>query len=600
MTSTNAKLLKVEPRPGIRRQSTRYAQEGSWYDSQRTRFVSGRPQAQRGYLQVSTSVYDGLARGMHAWQRNNLIPLTSWGTEAVLYVYTNDLYYDITPLRAWSSAVSNPLTVSAGSTEIRASVANHGCSVDDRVFISANASIGTNILVNGLYPVVTVFTSDAFGFVQPVTAQTNTNSGGGNVDFQFLIRPGSSIAIGGVGWGSMAWGLGGWGSPGDPNSLALDIRLWALDNWGEDLVASPSRGPIYYWNSSAGVSVRASVIAAAPSVNEDMLVTPDRFLMVMGTNDNVTGRFDPLAIRWCAQENLNDWTASATNTAGQIRLGAGSRIVGGLSVKNQILIWTDTTLHSMVYAGPPFIYRQTQLGSNCGLIGKNACVEFGSTVYWMSDQNFWSFDGRLAPVPCDVLKYVFDDFNIIQRSKVYAFTNSEFSEVGWLYCSKASNEIDRYVIYDIDDKVWTIGSLPYTAVLDKGVNDTMLAGTTGSQLFFHEPPDYWQQNGQPSTSWIETAEFDIADGDNVMFVDRVIPDFEFKEQGYVDFYFKYRTHPQAAYRIKGPYRVTSATKWFNPRVRARQMSMLVAASAVPDGGWEMGAVRLAVQPDGRR
>lgn len=590
MASNDLTLVPFEIAPGLKRQSTQTAAKGAWYDSDKVRFRDGRPESMRGW-QVRTGAYLGTARDLVTWQDLNNQPLAAWGTECKLYLYEGGASYDITPV-ATSTSVN--ITTSAGSPFYLVSGANGGILAGDYTILSS-VNVGQTV-ISGQYQAVSVIGLNAFVVSAPTAA---VSSGVSASRADILLNCGASSSYFTAGYGAGTYGTGAYGVGGG-GSFFVEARTWSLDTWGEDLLANPRGGKLYLWDASEPVGSRAYAVTAAPSVVDFTVVSQqDRHAFALGTTDVLTGVYNPLLVRWCSQEDLNDWAVSATNTAGFKELRPGTRLMGGVNTKNGLLIWSDNAAHLAQYIGPPFTFGFQELGTGLGLIAPNAGVDLNGVVYWMSRDNFFRFDGQVRPLPPDIRKDVFDDFNRTQAIKVYAGTNREFDEVIWLYPSANSQEIDRYALFNARENVWAWGNFTWTAWADRGVFPNILtASGADARIYDHELQGYYEANGAPMNSWVESGFFDIEGGGQMMYTDKLVPDTEFDGPGgYIDIYLQLRKYPNGQAMLRGPYRVLADTKFVSPRGRGRQAAITVAAST-GTARWRLGAMRVALGKDG--
>jgi len=426
-----------------------------------------------------------------------------------------------------------------------------------------------------------------------------------------------------TGWGAGTWGAGGWGS-----TTALtesgQLRLWSHDAFGEDLIINPRAGNIYYWDESSGEDNRAVAISTlgganlAPTKGLQVIVSDiDRHVVVLGADPIVgssrSGSIDPLLIAFSDQESVTDWNPTATNTAGSLRLSSGSQIVGGLRSRQEILIWTDTSLYSMQFIGAPFTFGLNLVNENVGLISPNGMINAPDGIYWMARDGFYTYSGSVKRLVCSVLNYVLDDINTTQSFKTLAFTNREFNEVGWFYCSSSSNEIDKYVTYNYLEGAWSIGSLSRTAWIDDGVFEKPRA--TGkdsdgdSYVYTHESTD--DNDGSPMDNvFIESGDIDIEEGNQLGFVSRIIPDVKFfgttPTDGQINFVLKTRNFPGDSLTTNSTNNITSTTQQAFTRARGRQLVLRVQSNDDATVGvrtgfkWRLGANRIDIRTDGRR
>ena len=436
-----------------------------------------------------------------------------------------------------------------------------------------------------------------------------------------------------------------WGESSS-DDVTLDPGLWVLDNFGTKLIALIYNGPCFEWDSSPtnATSTRATIIANAPTASRHVLVsTPDRHLVFFGTETTVgdPSTQDDMFIRFSDQESIdqtNSYTVTADNTAGTQRLAAGSKIIGAIKGRDAIYVWTDTSLFLMRFVGQPFTFSFEQAGTNCGLIGKNACVEVNGAAYWMSENGFFTYDGQLKSMPCLVEDYVYDDINTTSRDLINCGLNNLFTEVNWFYCSNGSNVVDRVVTYNYlessrERSIWTTGSLARTAWADSAVFDKphacyyrnddnasydVVGNTNGTTIYYEQETGTDQVNaGGVVTAVlanIESGDFDITqkrsttgavvgmpdlrgDGEYIAKIRRFIPDF-IQQTGATRISFVTKDYPNSSETTTN-FDITSATKKQDVRIRARAIAFKVQNIAASQD-WKVGTFRLDIQPDGRR
>ena len=409
--------------------------------------------------------------------------------------------------------------------------------------------------------------------------------------------------------------------------------LWSLDNFGNKLIATISDGATFEWNSNASgaTSTRATIVSGAPTASQFTLVsTPDRHLVCFGTETTIgtTSTQDDMYIRWSSQESLTTWTPTSTNTAGTQRLADGTRIVGAIRGRDAIYIWTDTALFIMRFVGPPFTFSFQQVGTNCGLIGQNAAVEVDGSAYWMSDNGFFRYTGKLESLPCLVEDYVYDDLNTVPKQHVYAGLNNLFGEVTWFYPNSGAASNSRSVTYNYMDStsdrpVWTTSSLARSTWSDSHIfgkphgteydsdatSDSTVGNTDGVTTYFeHETGQNQIKAGSASAiaANIQTGDFDLdhkgldGDGEFIMKVRRVLPDFLTQTgDARVTLNLKnYPTDAQASSSL-GPFTTTTSTTKIDTRARARAISLKIDNTGLTQH-WKLGTFRLDIQPDGGR
>ena len=396
-------------------------------------------------------------------------------------------------------------------------------------------------------------------------------------------------------------------------TTAGNIRLWSQDNWGEDLAFAVFDGTPYYWDKTLGLAARATDLASqtgasdAPTITRRIMVSgTDRHLVCFGCNPLGETDQDLVMIRWSDQENPFDWTPTSTNTAGSARISSGSEIIAAQKTRQEMLIWTDTSLYAMRFTGPPFVFSVSMLANNVSILGPNAVTTVGDRVFWIDRENFYAYTGRVQVIPCTVLRYLFDDVNLEQSFKFFAAPNKMFDEVFWFYVSASSTEIDRYVKFNFTENTWDIGTLSRTAWVDSGIHDNPRASGTFNGInyvYLHEKGD--DADGAAMNSFIQSSDFDLSpDGDHFMFLSRLIPDISITDRsldssGSVDYILKTRNFPGDSYATNSTNAVTPTTQQSFLRARARQAAWRVESSTT-QLAWTLGDLRLDVRPDGRR
>ena len=403
-------------------------------------------------------------------------------------------------------------------------------------------------------------------------------------------------------------GFYGWGDTVAPFTSG-ETRLWSQDNWGEDLVLNVRDDNVFYWDASLGLSARATALSSqtgasdAPTTARQVLVSDtDRHVICLGANTIGTTAQDLLLVRWSDQENAVDWTPTVTNTAGSMRLSSGSEIITGTQTRQETLIWTDSSLYSMRFVGPPFTFSFALLANNVSVLSPNLVVSVGDRVFWMDTENFFVYAGQIQTIPCTILRYVFDDINLEQKLKFFGGSNRMFDEIFWFYCSSSSDDIDRYVKFNHAEGTWDIGSLSRTAWVDFGLfSKPRAAGTVSGSNYIYDHESGTTNDGSAMTSYIESSVFDIGDGNQFSFIKKLIPDIDISSAANngVDYILKTRNYPGESLTTNSTSSVTSTTKQADVRARSRSAVLRIQSSA-DDISWTLGDVRMDIQPDGRR
>ncbi len=632
-------LKKILFKPGVNKENTRYTTEGGWYECDKVRFRQGSPEKIGGWTQISNNRFLGVCRALFNWVTLGFLNLISVGTNLKYYIERGAQYYDITPLRATTApgAVTfSAVTVAPFSSTITVNDTAHGASVGDFVTFSDAVSLGGNIttaVLNQNYQVANVINANSYTIIakNPSTGATVTSNasdsgnGGAAVVGAYEIPVGSAIQVPLSGWGAGGWGSGEWGFGG---TTLAGLRLWSQSNFGEDLIFAYRGGAPYYWDSSAGTTNNRGVLLSSlvgasdvPTVVNKVFVSDIyRFCIAFGCNDYGSAGIDPMLIRWSDQESAVNWTPSATNQAGSLRLSSGSEIVTAIQSRQEIIIFTDSAVYSLQYLGPSSgVWGATLLADNISIESPNSVAFASGIVYWMGVDKFYFYDGRVQTLPCDLRRYIFNDINQSQAGQIFAGTNEGFTEVWWFYCSAGSETVDRYVIYNYGEKCWYYGTMGRTAWLDSGLQDFPIAATYTYNLVEHENGTNDNETGTPVAinAYISSSEFDIDDGHNFGFIWRMLPDITFDGSS--------ANSPQATFSLlpmKGSgsgisnptseggvnnapvvrtatIPIEAFTNIIYTRVRARQLIFKVESNDL-NTTWQLGAPRIDIRPDGRR
>jgi len=629
-------VQKIQFKPGVDRETTRYNAEGTWYETDKVRFRRGMPQKIGGWERISTSTFLGVCRSLFNWATLSGQNLISVGTNIKYYIERGGAYYDSTPYRDITAAGDATFAAVNGDATITVTEVDHAANAGDYVTFSGAVSLGGNItadVLNQNYIVATVVDANNFTIEAVDTSgatvlanASDTGNGGSSVVASYEIYPGAEYAVPFTGWGAGTWGSSTWGTGGTTNTT---IRLWSQANFGEDLILADRGGNVYTWDASTGAVTgnRATILsdvvgadASTPTIVNYVTVSDIyRFVICFGCNDYGSSILDPMLLRWSDQEDSLTWAPSATNQAGSLRLSNGSEIITALQSRQELLIWTDAALYSMQYLGAPEVWGANLLGSNTTIASQNAAVYANDVAYWMGTDKFYMYDGIIKTLPCSIRSYIFDDFNQQQRDQVISGTNERFTEIWWFYCSSGSTTVDKYVIYNYGENAWSYGSLARTAWLDSDLRDLPLAATYSNNLVKHETGYDDKETGtvNPITATLVSAEFDLDDGDRAMFISRVLPDVTFEgsttSSPAVTMTISPLTNSGSGYKSplsEGGNSAATVTRTATVpiekftgqayvRLRGRQMAFKVESTA--EGvAWKLGATRFDMRPDGRR
>jgi len=566
------------------------------------------------------------------------------GTEIISYanISSNTLMGCVRGIRSTTAAAHSSSAAVTCSTIIVTDTA-HGALENDFVTFSGAATLGDAVtaeILNQEYQVVYVKNDNSYyinvrsvASISSITTSggiddtlvfastSDSGNGGSSVVGAYQINTGLDTTITGTGWGAGSWSRGTWGSAASLSASGQTLRIWSHDNFGEDLLINVRDGDIFYWDKSNGVSTRAVELASlagantTPTIAKKVLVSDrDRHIIAFGCDSQTNpGVQDPLLIRFSDQESLTDWAATATNTAGDLRLGSGSEIITAIETRQQVLVYTDVSLHAMQYLGPPFTFGINTVSENITIAGPLAAIAVEDNVFWMGAEEFYVYGGAVQRLPCTVRDYVFSDINTDQLEKVTASTNTAFSEVWWFYPSASSSENDRYVVYNYQQQIWYYGSMARTVWLDRGVEDLPVAAGTDHVLYFHEQgfDDGSTNPASGISAYIESSQMDIGEGEQFVFLRRMIPDLTFRdstnETPQATMTLKARNFPGGNYlqsnskivEKTASVPVEQFTDQVHVRLRGRSFAFKIETS---DTGttWRLGSPRVDVQPDGMR
>jgi len=618
-------FAKFQFKAGIDREGTNYTNAGGWFDASLVRFRKGFVEKIGGWTKQNATAFLGTCRKLFPWISLEGSKYLYVGTHLKAYILEGTTLSDITPIRA---TTTNGITFAAtnGSATITATDSAHGAVKNDFVTISGAVSLGGNItaaVLNQEYQVASVPTANTFTFTATATANaSDSGNGGSGADAAYQLNVGLDNFIQSTGFGSGSWSEGAYGAS-TSLSFTNQLRLWSADNFGEDLILHPRGGGIFYWDESNGTSTRAVNITSltgsnlAPTVGLQTIVSDtDRHVIVLGadpiSSGARTGSIDPMLVAFSDQESITEFEPKTTNTAGSVRLSAGSEIRGGLRARQETLIWTDTSLYSMQFVGPPLTFGLNLINEGTGMIGPNACINSPNGVFWMSDDGFYSYNGSVQKLPCSVLSYVQEDLDIGQAFKVFAVLNKEYNEVWWFYPAESdgTQEISRYVIYNYLEGVWSIGQLVLMSWVDHNVFTKPLA--TATNYIFNQEDGYDDDGSPMDGVFIESADFDLQEGNSFAFIRRMIPDIKFYGTNVasgvpqINMLLKTRNAPSESLTTRATKDVSNNTDQVHVRARGRQAVLRLQSDDDAAVGnrtgykWRLGFTRLDIQPDGRR
>jgi hypothetical protein len=644
-------LLDFQFVPGIDKQNTTVGAEQRWVDCDNVRFRYMLPEKVGGWSSLITDTIVGVARREFAFVDLAGNRYVAIGTDKFLLIYFEGQLYDVTPLKTTLSSCT--LATTSGSAVCSITKTNHGLSAGDiilldNVTLPAGTGYANSDFEDKLFQVTSITSSSVFTITQSSNASA-TVSTGGSLEVKPYETVGPSAQSYGYGWGTDTWGAGNWGEASSATDVTLEPGLWSLSNFGQVLVATIANGKTFTWNAGATdpLTVRASTSTSGfattnnPTATRVTLVSPTtRHLIHLGTETTIgtPSTQDDMFIRFSEQEDINDYTVTAINTAGSQRLQDGTKIMGALKAKESILVWTDNALYTMKFVGAPFTFGFEQVGTNCGLIGKNAAVEIDGVAYWMSTNGFFAFDGTVKSLPCTVEDYVYDQADTTKGQQVYAGLNNQYTEVTWYYPSTNSEYNDQYVIFNYGESgpripggVWYVGTEARTTWIDATVypnpiatkfNDSatgtfpVIVGESGlgqTTLFEHEVgTDQVNPDGSTTTvtSFIQSYDYDLQQrmrgqaysvaGDVFLAVRRFLPDFK-NLAGNAKVTLAVKRYPSDSQTTTAlsPFTITTSTQKKDTRARGRFVNIKIANTDVSES-WRFGTMRLDIQPDGRR
>jgi hypothetical protein len=643
-------LSKLTFKPGVNRDQTNYASEGGWFETQWVRFRSGFPEKMGGWEPKNFTPYNGVARSLFSWSTTDGSVLLGIGTDTKMYVNAGTNIYDITPIRATfiSPATNNCISTTLGSNVITVTIAGYGGITGDFVTFSGVAGPIAGIPASefNIEHQITYIDSNNFSItVTTAATSTTTTQGGTAITAEFQINIGFTTSTAGYGWGTGTWSRSTWGSSSTV-PVFFPARLIFQDKFNNDLIFNIRDSDIYYWEYTTAFNTRAVLLSslsgavAVPQQVGKILFAPSGHLLAFScTNYDASepgpdylGSFDPLLIRWANVDadigpEPENWQPTLTNTAGFLRLSVGSRIVTAIRSKQEILVWTDVSLSSLQFLGTSEVFGLQEVSSATTIFGVNTVIGANNVVYWMGNDKFYIYSGRVDTLPCTLRQYVFTNINRQEQALFFAGQNAEFNEIIWFYCTANSNEIDRYVVYNYAENIWYFGDLERTAWIDTGVIDFPVAAK-GGYVYLHE---LGNNDGQPAgapplpiPAYIQSADIDIEDGDKYMLIRRIIPDVNFTNSEVTNpvtgapivpevlMTVGVRNFPGAASSIINAEGETTAkdvvtsTATINQytnqvfiRARGRQMNFKISSDNVGTQ-WQLGMPRVDARPDGLR
>jgi len=636
-------LVKLTFRPGVNRDQTNYTNLGGWYECDKIRFRSGFPEKLGGWVKTTSTPFIGVCRQMWNWITTYSDNFLAVGTSEKLYIEAGGNYFDITPLRSVDPTLSTPDTdncvfTTNGSTTVTITLSvNHDAQTGDFVIISGVTGDVGGVPDAELNTEHRITVTSAMSFTFTVTtAATSTVAGGGGtaIDIDFLLRPGNALVTAGYGWGAGTWGRDSWGLGSTTAPIFFPQRDWWFDNFDNDLVANVRNGEGYWWerglntDPAVPLAVRAITLkdyatanghdpdAVPAQIMQLMVSQQDKHLIAFGAvpfGSTSAADFDPLLIRWADQDTPSNWTPSVTGSAGDLRVSRGSEIVRALPTRQEVLVWTDTHLYTLQFLGTTDVFALQEYADNISIMSPRAVATAANITYWMGQDKFYAYTGRVETLPCTLRNHVFKNFNFDQSDQVVCGTNEQWNEVWWFYPTANSDFNNAYVVFNHLDRIWYYGYLPRSAWLDTALRPAPQAANTDlstdiGYLYSHEVGT--DDDGAPMESYILSSDFELGEGDQFMLTRRIIPDINFEgssagapEATMTIFPRSFPGGPVFNDAADSQRVISTSVTQFTPQVfiraRARAMAFKISSDAL-GVQWQLGTPRLDGRPDGKR
>lgn len=642
-------FIKLQFRPGVNRDQTDYTNEGGWYECDKIRFRSGYPEKLGGWTKGSPTPFIGTCRQMWNWITTFSDNFLAIGTNIKVYIEAAGNFSDITPLRTsvptlTGANTNNSVTVSNTSPVVTFNLATaYNALTGSYVQISGVAGSGSPAAIGGI-PVseingnhqITEVNSTAFTIVVDTAATSSVASTGGTgITIGFEIEPGNASPTYGYGWGTGTWSRGSWGL-GSTSPILLPQTDWWFDNFDNDLVMNIRNGEGYWWergtSSDPSVALATKAIrlpayatskgyssSAVPIKIGQLLVSQqDKHLLAFGAvpfGSTSASDFDPLLIRWADQDTPADWTPTQTNTAGDIRVSRGSRIIRALPTRQEILVWTDSHLYTLQFTGTLDVFSLQEYADNISIASPRCMASAANITYWMGQDKFYAYTGRVETLPCSLRNHVFQNINLEQGDQIVCGTNEQWNEIWWFYPTANSNWNNAYVVFNHLDKIWYYGNIERTAWLDTPLRlfpqaaNTPETSANAAAGYIYNHEDGLDADGVAMESFIQSSDFDLDDGDQFMLTRRIIPDVSFTgstaSEPEIDMEIRSRNFPGSALTngIDTDRVIQTSVGVYTGQVfvraRARQMALKIMSDQL-GVQWQLGSPRLDARPDGRR
>lgn len=635
-------LQKLQFKPGINKEITNYSNEQGWNASDKIRFKKGFPEQIGGWTRVADTQVVGTPRTLINWIALNGDNLVGVGTNVKYYVLDGQTYVDKTPVRELQTLGTDPFTSTSSSTTVTVTDTGHGAEDGAYVtFTGATTFNGIDATELNKEHRLTYVNANSYTITVDSAASGAGAGGGSSVKAEYQINPGQEVFSYTSGWSSGTWSTGSWGQTGF-SDLAEQLRLWIHDNYGEDIIANVYQGNIFYldkdgtnsmktgapYTSSSDITYRMrsifDIATAAGTANTAYIPTKVTYSMISqqarhvicfgADKQNGSGAFDPLLVRWASSEDYQDWRPLSTNSAGDFRLEQGSQIVGAVKTRQEILIFTDTAVYTMQYVGFPYVFSFNLLASHISLMSPNSVAVANNIVFWMGRDKFYVFDGQVRALPSTLRSFVYDNINVEQEFQVIAGTNEEYNEVWWFYPTGTDTQINNYVVFNYLENIWYYGTLSRSAWLDSGLRQSPIAFDYNRRALNHEVgvDDASGSGSVAIGSFIESADFDIGDGDQFSFVWRMIPDLTFTGSETVNpdvtLTLTPRDYTGGSYTSETGKSVQASalspqelyTNQIDIRIRGRQLKLRIDGSTLVGTKWQLGTPRIDIRTDGRR
>lgn len=580
--------IPLEIPVGIVKSQSANGAKGRYTDSDKVRFVAGKAEKWKGNDLFIADQLLGISRGAVSWANQYGNINAAFGTHLKLYVLTgNDTVTDITPIRATGTINSDPFETTNGDATVTVTDTGHGADDGDFVTFSGAAAAG-GITVDGEYQ-LTYVDADTYTIEHSSAATSSATGGGASVTASYQINIGTASGVVGLGWGAGTWGTGTWGTP-RTDGIGISLRFWSLNEYGNDLLACPSRGKLYLWEEATDSN--AELVTNSPSSIIAMFVTPERFVFLLKTG---------MTVSWPDQDDITDHTPATANTANERTLQSGSELRGGTPLTDGIsLVWSDTSLYVFQYTGSDLIYDSRLAGQNCGLLCPKGFAVASGVAFWISNRTFKMYAGGVQDIPNkdDVATYIFDNMNQSHIDKTWTEYDEANNQVRWHYCHGDATEPNRYVDVGLDDWSWTVGTRDATTATAYRSGELLsLRVSSGGYIYLEGVGT--DDNGSALESYLTYGLYALENGARNIDIMGIVPDFD-RHVGDVDFEVYTKERPNSASNFDDQtVTVSPGDEIADCRVSGRHFGMTLRSNAV-GGDFRLGIVTLETQGAGRR